>query len=315
MSVKRSPAKKSTVPQLGQQTSSNFKVDPQPSKSKPLDLQEGEYSPPNFVSQRNKRQREESISPSHFQSFKEEMKEFLTSLISEQKKELVEITKNVREIHLSNSNIEHSVSLLATQNEEFRKKIELLESQATKDREYISLLEEKVEDLQRVARKTSVELKNVPRKNTETRDDLINLFLNLAKTVNIDISPRDIKDIFRLKSRNNKESNPPIIAEFGSTILKTDLLKKAKEFNQKYKIKLQAKHLGLTVGEDTPIYISEQLTTKGARLFFLSRDLVKSRQYKYCWTAFGKIYVRKDESSKIIWIQNEAQVHHLMQTL
>lgn len=313
MSVKRSPAKKSTVPNLRQQTSSNYGSDPQLSINKPFEVPEEEFSPPNYIFKRNKRPREENISPSQFLSFKEEMKEFMSSLISEQKKELSEITKNLKEIHLTNTNIEQSVSLLATQNEEFRKKIELLELQAKKDREYISLLEEKVEDLQRVSRKTTVELKNVPRKNSENRDDLINLVLSLSKTVSLDTCSRDIKDIFRLKGRNDKENSPPIIVELGSTILKTDLLKKTKEFNIKNKSKLQAKHLGLTFSEDTPIYLSEQLTAKGARLFFLSRDLVKSKQYKYCWTAFGKVFVRKDDASKIILIQNEAQVHQLMQ--
>ncbi|CAH2105957.1 unnamed protein product [Euphydryas editha] len=34
---------------------------------------------------------------------------------------------------------------------------------------------------------------------------------------------------------------------------------------------------------------------------------------RYCWTSYGKVFVRKDDTSKIIHIQNEAQIHHLMQ--
>lgn len=241
------------------------------------------------------------------------MKEFMTTLINDQRKELGVITKNLKEIHVTNTNIEQSVSLLITQNEEFRKKIELLESQAKKDREYISILEDKIEDLQRSTRKTCIEIKNVPRKNLENRDDLMNIVSCLSKTINVNIGSRDVKDIFRLKGRNEKDKNPPIIVELGSTILRTDLLKKTKEFNIKNKDKLRAQHLGFTVNEDTPIFISEQLTPKGARLFFLARDLAKSKQYKYCWTAFGRIFVRKDDLAKIICVQSESQVHLLMQ--
>lgn len=194
-----------------------------------------------------------------------------------------------------------------------QKKIENLETQVRKDREYIQILENKIEDLQRTSRKTSIELKNVPRKSSENRGDLINMVTHLSETVNLELGVRDIKDIFRLRARNDLEKSPPIIVELGSTILKSDLLKKTKEFNIKNKCKLQAKHLGFKTSEDTPIYISEQLTAKGARLYFLSRDLAKSKKFKYCWTSFGKVFVRKDDVSKIICIQSEAQVHQLLQ--
>lgn len=137
----------------------------------------------------------------------------------------------------------------------------------------------------------------------------------LSKNINLDLCPRDIKDIFRTKTHNDREKSPNIIVELGSTLLRTDMLKKTKEFNIKNKSKLQAKHLGFTTNEDTPVYLSEQLTAKGARLFFLSRDLVRNKKFKYCWNAFGRVFVRKDDASKITCIQNEAQVHQLLQDI
>lgn len=91
------------------------------------------------------------------------------------------------------------------------------------------------------------------------------------------------------------------------------MLKMCKSFNIKNKSKLRAKHMGFKKEEETPVYISEQLTAKGARLHFLARDLAKSNKYKYCWTAYGKIFVRKDENSAVIQITYEAQVQHLFQ--
>lgn len=109
--------------------------------------------------------------------------------------------------------------MLTSQNEEFRRKIESLESQAKKDREYISILESKVEDLQRTSRKASVELKNVPKKPQESREDLLNIVTCLSR----------------------------------------------------------------------------------------------SKKYKYCWSSYGNFFVRKDDSSKIILIQNDAQITQLQQ--
>ncbi|KAL4718573.1 hypothetical protein ACJJTC_002772, partial [Scirpophaga incertulas] len=82
-------------------------------------------------------------------------------------------------------------------------------------------------------------------------------------------------------------------------------------FNVRNKSKLCAKHLGFRTDEDTPIFISEHLTRYASRLYFLARGLAKSKEYKYCWTAYGKIYVRKSDNSPIINITNEAQVQHL----
>ncbi|KAL0859559.1 hypothetical protein ABMA27_010701 [Loxostege sticticalis] len=270
-------------------------------------------TPPNYVSLRNKRPRETETSPSEFARFKEEIKELISTLMRNQSQKIEEITDSLKEIKHTNSNIETSISLLTSQNEDFCRKIEALEQQAKRDMEYISILEERIEDLQRSSRKSSIELKNVPRKQNECRSDLMNMITNLAKTVKVDMCSRDIKDIFRLKTRKESEKTPPIIIELSSTLIKTDLLKKTKEFNSKNKTKLQAKHLGLTIKEDTPVFISELLTAKGARLHFLSRDLVKSKKYKYCWTSFGKVFVRKDDNSKIILIQSESQIHDLLQ--
>lgn len=62
------------------------------------------------------------------------------------------------------------------------------------------------------------------------------------------------------------------------------------------------------------MFISEQLTPKGARLFFLARDLSNTKQYKYCWTSYGRVLVKKDDNSSAIVIKSEAQVHHLLQS-
>lgn len=272
-------------------------------------------SPPAFVFHRQKRQRNNETSPSSLQidEFKSDMKELIRSIISEQKKDLEGINNNLMEIQQTNSNIDKSIGILTAQNEEFRKKIQQLESQSQQNREYIAILEDKVEDLQRISRKTSIELKNVPKKADESRNDLINMVMTMSNSINMNMVERDITDIFRLKGKSDKIKNPTIIVEFGSSILRTDFLKKSKDFNTKNNSKLQAKDLGHTTEVDTPVFVAEQLTSKGARLHFLARDLAKTQKYKHCWVSFGRVFVRKNDTSKIIKIQHEAQVQNLLQ--
>ncbi|KAI5651840.1 hypothetical protein NE865_00177 [Phthorimaea operculella] len=317
MNVQRSPSKKTLTSEQNKQLGSQPHYGSDSLLYKP-----GEMLNMEFVSHRNKRLREDDkqeqdqyeYSSPDFPRFREEMKEWFKTLFAMQTKELTGINETLKSVQDSNLKIDSSIAHLTMQNEEFQKKITALEEQSKKDSEYICILEEKIEDLQRLTRKSCVELKNVPRKPQESRQDLVNMTLKLSNSIQLDMKENDINDIFRLKNRD-AEKNPTIIVELRSSILRSDFLKKVKEFNIKNKTKLQAKHLGHTTHEDQPIFVSEQLTAKGARLFFLARDLVKSKRYKYCWTSFGRVFVRKNEESKIIVIQNEAQVQHLMQEI
>lgn len=271
-------------------------------------------TPPNYVALRNKRGRDYEYK-ADFSDFKEEVKTLISSLIVSQSEEIKKISSTLVEIRATNTNIENSMAYLTSQNEELRKKIEQIELKGKKDEEYIILLEDKIEDLQRVNRKTGIEVKNAPKIQNETRSDLIKMITCLSNDIKCPIQQNDIKDIFRVPSKRSDVKNGPIVVELTSAILKTDFLNSTRSYNRSNKQKLCAKHLGFTTNEYTPIYVSEQLTTKGARLFFLARDLAKSKAYKYCWTSFGQVCVKKDDNSPKIIIKSELQVNKLMQQI
>ncbi|CAH2108624.1 unnamed protein product [Euphydryas editha] len=271
-------------------------------------------TPPSFIFQRNKRRRaqmEDSIS-NQLDVFKDEMRKLMISSAAQQADELRKVNTLLKDIQQSNCNIENSVSFLAAQNEEFRQKITQLETQAKQDRNHIAMLEGKIEELEMNSRKSNFEIKNVPKKTNENKDDLIEMVLNLSKTVDCNITKSDIKNIYRVRPRSADHKSPPIVVETNSTLLKNDLLKMAKSFKIKHKSKIYSKHLGFRTQEDTPVYLAEHLTPKAARLYFLARDLVKSKNFKFCWTSYGKIYVRENEHTPIISVRNESQIHQLL---
>lgn len=270
-----------------------------------------ECTPPNFVSRRVKRKGSPELD-CEGSDFKEEIKTMISSMLTAQGDQLKKLTPVLAEIKETNTNIEKSMAFLAEQNEELKKKLDQFELQARKDREYITLLEEKVEDLQRENRKSNIQIKNVPKTNNENEQELINMVVKLSENVGHPITNADVKDIYRIK--NKREENSPIIVELSSTILKKDFLRSIKTFNVRHKEKLCARHLGHTKNEYSPVYVSEQLTAKGARLHFISRDLVKTKGYKFCWTAHGRVYLRRHEDSPIILVRNEQQVQQLLLT-
>ncbi|KAJ8714405.1 hypothetical protein PYW07_002630 [Mythimna separata] len=274
--------------------------------------QTDQRTPPNFVFQRSKRPRE-CYCDSDFLDFKEEVKTLISSLMSPQQEELKKIYPTLMAIKSTNDNIEVAMASLSAQNEELKRKIQQLEIQSTKDRNYITILEDKIEDLQRGSRRANFEIKNVPKLVKESKEELIKMAISLSNEIGSNISHTDISDIFRVQNKRAKTKNSTIVVEMSSTILKANFLKKSRDFNKKHNEKLCAKHLGFKTEESTPVYVSEQLTVKGARLHFLARDLAKSKGYKYCWTAYGKIYVKKDDNFPTIAISSESQVHNLLQ--
>ncbi|CAG9790401.1 unnamed protein product [Diatraea saccharalis] len=245
-------------------------------------------------------------------SFKEELKIMIEEIISNQHNELKKITPTLMDIQQTNKSIENSISFLSSQNEELKKKLEKFEMQAKKDREQIVLLEDKIEELQSNDRKNNFEIKNVPKTSEENRHNLINMVLNLSKTIGCNITEGVVHDIYRVKSSKNV-INTPIVVEVSSTLLKNNFIYMCKLHNVKRKDKLCAKHLGFTANEDIPIFIGEQLTAIGFRLFYLARDLAKTKAYKFCWTSYGKVYIRKQENTPVILIKTEDQVNHLFQ--
>lgn len=270
-------------------------------------------TPPNFFSHRAKRPREDCCSG--LDSFKDEMINTISALFSAQTSELKTIAKELKDIKQTNLNIENSVEFLSQQNEELHRKINQMELQSTKDREYIHILEDRLEDLQRNNRKTCLEIKNVPKKPQENKNDLVDMVVNLSKNIDCEIQKSEIRDVFRVQGKRDGPKNTPIIVETSSTMIKTGILKACKSYNIKNKEKLRAKVLNITSEEETPIFVSEQLTAKGARLYFLARELHKTKQYKFCWTSFGKVYVRRDENSPVILINHESQITQLMQKI
>lgn len=186
-----------------------------------------------------------------------------------------------------------------------------LEDKSKKERDYIILLEEKIENLQMAARKSNLEIKNVPRRPGGTKEDLVQMVLSLSSTIGGTLSKADIKDVYRVQEKKKESSNTAIVVETASTLIKTDILKLWKAFNTTKAYKLSAKHLGHRVACDTPIFVSEQLTAKGVPLHFLARDLVKAGKYKFCWTAYGRVYINKTENFSTIPIKSEAQVQQL----
>ena len=55
-------------------------------------------------------------------------------------------------------------------------------------------------------------------------------------------------------------------------------------------------------------YANDQLTISNKKLFWLAMNKKKSINWKFAWVREGKIMVKKDESSPIIYIRKEEDI-------
>lgn len=238
-------------------------------------------------------------------AFKEDIKNLLDCWKSDQDKRLLCIEKTLNEIKLSNIEIEKSMEFISNQYEEMSQKVTALETQCMKQEHIIDQLKDEVENLNRNAKITSIELRNAPCDLHETKQDLLKYIIKLCENMKLELNPTDIKDIYRIPGK--PEANKPIIVSMSTVSIKQNVLKAAKTYNTRNRNnKLNAKDLGLQ--QTSPIYLSEHLTAKGNRLYFLARDLAKNNNYKYCWSSGGKVFVRKNEGMPAILIKSEEQI-------
>lgn len=219
------------------------------------------------------------------------------------------IESKLIDIHKNTGDIEKSMEFLATNFEVMSKKVDKLEQEVKNKQIQINDLEDKYENLQRSARSSTLEIRNVPNSTNETKEVFSSYIVQMSDAVGAKITSSDIKDIFRVPGKS--VTNKPIIAELTTTIQKLRLIKAVKSFNVSNRAnKLNAFHLGLR-GHSSPVFVVEHLTSKGNRLHYLARELTRTGQFKYCWTSNGKVFVRKMDGVPLVLITSEEQIEAL----
>lgn len=242
---------------------------------------------------------EEDVEPNRLEQFKCEIMDIFTTMISPLserlqcvEKGISEIKKQNLDIKASNIDIEKSITFLSNQIIDFERKIDRIEKEQTATKTLIADLEQRNEILELTMRKTSIELRNVPKRKKESKLNILSSVTTLMKTINFESSATEITDVYRLPS-NAQSTTSTIIVEFNNMFTKEDFLKKTKRYNNEHKTaRLNSLHLGFE-GTPTAIYFSEHMTSRAKRLYFLAREFAQSEKYKYCWTTNGRIFLEK----------------------
>lgn len=247
-----------------------------------------------------KRQHDDELS-----AFMLEIRKSIETLTKQQ----VTIQQTVKDIQKQNIDIKNSMDFISKQYEDMKKKFSKMESERKTQLAYIQGLEIKIENLERTQRQASIEIRNIPVQKKENKQDLLQLVKNLGDSIDVGVDESQIRDVFRLKTK--KENNQPIIVDLTTVVLKEKILTSLKNFNKtKKERKLNTGDLKID-GDPRPVFVAECLTQTARKLYFLAREFSKNYSYAFCWTAHGKVFLRKEEAGLCRRIDTEADLEKL----
>ncbi|KAG5867135.1 hypothetical protein JTB14_011342 [Gonioctena quinquepunctata] len=129
--------------------------------------------------------------------------------------------------------------------------------------------------------------------------DLVPEAADTGESLNVQFSPNLIESAHRVKSFSpDRPKN--IVIKYVSRKMKDDILAAARIK------KLSSPNRSLSIDAiSKDLYISEHLSPENKILFKKTRDLAKTKSFKYVWIKNGNILIRKDESSRVKRIECE----------
>ena len=135
-------------------------------------------------------------------------------------------------------------------------------------------------------------------------ENLREVFDNICCTLNINTP--EVKTIFRLQNKNNKNKNNSqdavIMAKLMSPYDKNFFLKTLSGFRKSNKTHLMLKHIGLK--SNTPIFINEHLNAHNDKIFQSALNMKKDHHLQSVFTMRGLVYVKNSITDKPICVEH-----------
>lgn len=186
-------------------------------------------------------------------------------------------SKQLQELILSMKDLREENKILKEQNNDLRNEFNLLFRK-------VNILEQKSLD-------NFVEIVGVPKINNE---DCKLTVKKIATALNVEV---DVVNAFRIQSKFNKRTCK-IVAELSMKQCKRMLMETARK----------TKLTGITVDsnwKNDAIYINDNLTQFNRNLFFKTKSFARDSGYKFVWFKDAKIFMKKDENSKAVLVDND----------
>ena len=215
-----------------------------------------------------------------------------------------------------------SIEFISKEYDEFKRKIQLLEETnktVVKENEHlkqqvaglhneIDQMKNNADDQEQYFRRECLEIRGVP---VTEQEDTNNITKQIGSLMGLTLEESEISVSHRLPSRSSSSGgtpSPPIIVKFTQRDTRDRfyrLRSKLKDFS--------TGNIGLGRVAENKIFIQESLTPKKKDLFRNCLEFKKRKSFKFIWTHYGKVFLRKNESSPTITVFTIKDLERLQQ--
>lgn len=168
-----------------------------------------------------------------------------------------------------------------------------------------------IEKLKQVHYNDTLEFSGIDETPGENTAEIITKIVN---KLGVELKENDIKSTYRknLIARNSGEPKK-IIVKFKNLKVKNSIIQKKRNVrldmllfnsNEESNNNNSNNHNNLKT-----IFISEALTTYFSLLFKMARDMKRNKTVKFAWVKNGKIFIRKEENTKIIQVLKKSDLN------
>lgn len=238
---------------------------------------------------------------------REEMRNALQDTMGEFK---ASISANLKEINDQVSAFKDSMNFLSDEfdklkrdNVIYRNEIDQLKKENEILHYELSEIKGKVIQIDQLSRASNIEIQCVPEHKSE---NVVSIIKQIGRTVNMSINDNEIHYCARIAKLNPDSTRPrSILTKFNSPRTRDSFLSAVLTYNKKnVQDKLNTHDLGFGTSQKSPVFVVENLSPENKSLHAATRKHAKELKYKFVWVRGGRIYVRKSETSDIIFIRN-----------
>ena len=235
---------------------------------------------------------------------KEMLNEGDREAVKEMAKEMKEMRKSMdfmsskfEECMTEMKEMREELSNMKKEKEELKKEMNEMRNTLNESRKERGEIEGKFLIMQNEQLQENLEFVGLPCSDQEKCRDLA---LNLARKVDPSFKTGDIIDAYRIGNPKDKDgkvkTTRPLLVKFAT--------KRVRNFLYRNKKNLRAsgeENGGKMAGQR--FFINENLCRDSKALFRKANELKKEKEYKYIWSSYGTIYLRKDDKEKHICIK------------
>lgn len=151
-----------------------------------------------------------------------------------------------------------------------------------------------------------VDIIGIPEEEGENVDQLVILY---AAKLGVEINSRDLVKASRMGAARAEGARPRVICvRLARHALRNELLKAARTRRN-----TTTEGLGLR-SRPRMVYINEKLTRSNRNLFNMARDMAHKAKWRFVWTRYGRVFVRREDRSPAYRVKNYADLKRILGT-